>query len=214
MKTDNLKLLIKLGRSFGPVLYLNKQLIFSIVFITFFLLLSISYIYNLYIISGIANSKNYASLENNISSDLIDLINKKNEEHLAEIARQEYRSSRISKVENFFNIYNAVIKGYGYLFVDAADRCGGDYSVLVGIAGAESALGRSPIRSYNPFGYLDGDTYDSWESAISHIACEISQTHISKCGQDLWCMVNRYTGPESDKDLWVRNVGWFMRQVQ
>ncbi len=124
-------------------------------------------------------------------------------------------NEEINKVERFFDVYNggAVIKGYGKIIVEQARRCGGDYKILVGIAGNESGLGRVPYKKYNPFGYIDGVQYSSWEEAIKKLSCVISQRFIAPCNKDLYCIINKYGGHDTDREKWIKNVSWFMSQV-
>lgn len=125
------------------------------------------------------------------------------------------RQAQIDKVESFFASYTggAVLKGYGDIIVDQADKCGGDYRVLVGIAGSESGLGRVMYKKYNPYGYLNGVQYGSLEEALTDLSCKISQQHIAPCGTDLWCLGRRYAGPGDDLSHFVSKVRWFMEQV-
>lgn len=128
---------------------------------------------------------------------------------LAEIEQE------VARVEAFFASYTggAVMQGYGRIIVEQARACGGDYRVLVGIAGNESGLGRVPYKLYNPYGYLDGVQYESWEHSLTFLSCVISQKFIAPCNADLRCIIRRYGGPETDQEKWIRNVSWFMGQV-
>lgn len=126
---------------------------------------------------------------------------------------EQARQAKINKVEAFFKEYGAVMQGYGHILVDQAEKCGGDYKVLVGIAGSESGLGRVMYKSYNPFGYLDGVQYASMEEAIEVLSCKISQQHIAPCNGDLNCIAERYTGQHDDLGHFVSKVRWFMDQV-
>jgi hypothetical protein len=123
------------------------------------------------------------------------------------------RQERINKVESYFRLYGSSLVGYGHIFVDQSEQCGGDYRVLVGIAGSESGLGRINVLKYNPFGYLDGVQYSSQEEALTILSCRISQQHIAPCGQDLYCLGRRYAGPSDDLDHFVSKVAFFFDQV-
>lgn len=123
------------------------------------------------------------------------------------------RAERIAKVKAFFQRYGARLQGYEAIFVDKAEECGGDYRILVGIAGSESGLGRIMYKKYNPFGYLNGVEYASQEEALNFLACQISQQHIARCGDDLYCLGRRYAGPGDDLELFVSKVRWFAQQV-
>ncbi len=123
------------------------------------------------------------------------------------------RQRQIDKVENFFDQYGSPLMGYGYIIVDKAEECGGDYRVLIGIAGSESGLGRINYKLYNPYGYLDGVQYPDQKTALEILSCKVSQQHISVCGTNLTCLGNRYAGPSDDLDHFISKVAWFMKQV-
>jgi hypothetical protein len=124
------------------------------------------------------------------------------------------RQFRINKVETYFKAYGSPLSGYGYIFVDQAERCGGNYRVLVGIAGSESGLGRINYKTFNPFGYLNNVQYTSYEQALTDLACKISRQHIAVCGTDLDCLARRYIGGGGDDpDLFISKVRFFMNQV-
>lgn len=109
--------------------------------------------------------------------------------------------------------YNSPFQGLGFIIVDAAARCGGDYKTLLAIAGNESGFGRIPYKLYNPFGYLNGVTYSGWEEALDFLSCRISQQYIAPCNNDLYCIVKNYAGPTDDKERWVYNINWFRNQI-
>ncbi len=135
-------------------------------------------------------------------------------ERRAELKRkQQERQAKINKVEAFFASYGAVMQGYAHILVDQADKCGGDYRVLVGIAGSESGLGRIMYKKYNPYGYLDGVQYSSLEEALTVLSCRISQKHIAPCNGNLTCIAERYTGKKDDVSHFIGKVDWFMDQV-
>lgn len=125
----------------------------------------------------------------------------------------EQRQDAINRVESLFARYGSNLAGYGHILVDQSKACGGDYKVLVGIAGSESGLGRINVLRFNPFGYLNGVQYDNYEQALTILSCKVSQQHISKCGEDLYCLARRYTGPGDDQDLFVSKIAWFMSQI-
>ncbi|MDQ6985297.1 MAG: hypothetical protein Q9M91_05360 [Candidatus Dojkabacteria bacterium] len=120
----------------------------------------------------------------------------------------------IERVRSFFYRYGAVLSGTEEIIVRKARECGGDYRLLIGIAGNESGLGRIPYKLYNPYGYLNGVQYSSWEESINTLSCEISRVHLAPCNNELRCVINRYAGnDDTDKELWIKNVTWFMNQV-
>lgn len=127
---------------------------------------------------------------------------------------QKIRADKIAKITDLFNDYNSPMRGYEELIFNRANECGGDYKVLIGIAGNESGLGRIPYKTYNPYGYLDGKQYSGWEESLSFLSCVISERFLKPCNNDLACIINKYAGPLDDKSLWIRNVTYFINQLQ
>ncbi len=141
----------------------------------------------------------------------VELVKAKNEQ-TAKLVQQE-KEQKIQKVEDIFAKYNSPMKGYGYIIVEQAEACGGDYKILVAIAGNESGFGRVPYKLYNPFGYLDGRQYSGWEESLSYISCQISKRFIKPCNGDLNCIVRTYAGPQDDKERWVKNITYFINKI-
>jgi hypothetical protein len=135
------------------------------------------------------------------------------EQQAAVIKKAKARQAKIDRVEAFFRSYGAKMTGYGHILVDQAEKCGGDYRVLVGIAGSESGLGRAMYKKYNPYGYLNGVQYSSLTEALTYLSCKVSSQHIAPCGTDLYCLAKRYAGPQDDLEHFVGKVRWFMNQV-
>ncbi|GAB4285439.1 MAG: hypothetical protein Kow0081_3260 [Candidatus Dojkabacteria bacterium] len=148
------------------------------------------------------------SLETHLKQQLISLT-----EYEAHVATELMLKDRIAKVKRFFESYGAKITGYEEIIVRKAHECGGDYRVLVGIAGNESGLGRIPYKLYNPYGYLNNTQYSSWEESLSILSCEISQRFLAPCNNDLYCIIRKYGGAETNQTKWIQNVTWFMSQV-
>lgn len=151
-------------------------------------------------------AKKLLKVDSNLEGRIVDILTNLEEEKL--IADQIY------KVQAFFINYNSPMQGYEEIIVRKAHECGGDYAILVGIAGNESGLGKIPYKKYNPYGYLDGIEYSGWEESLTKLSCVISQRFIMPCSGDLACIVRKYAGPVDDQELWIRNVSWFINQVR
>lgn len=123
------------------------------------------------------------------------------------------RQAAINRVQAFMRSYGSPLVEYAPIIVDQAQACGGNYRILVGIAGSESGLGRINYKLYNPYGYLNGVQYSGFEEALTVLSCRISQQFLSVCKDDLWCLVKRYAGPQDDPQLFVSKVAWFASQV-
>jgi hypothetical protein len=125
----------------------------------------------------------------------------------------EEQQRKIESVEAIFRKYNSPMQGYAELIINRTTECGGDYKIIVAIAGNESGFGRIPYKKYNPYGYLDGVQYSGWEEALDYLSCKISEQHLAPCNNDLYCIIQRYGGPETDQAKWLRNIRWFMEQI-
>jgi hypothetical protein len=134
-------------------------------------------------------------------------------EELRRVEKEQKISEAIVSVEALFDAYNSPMAGLGETIVRRADECGGDYKLLVAIAGNESGFGRIPYKLYNPFGYLDGVQYSSWYEAVNYLSCKISVQHLAPCNNDVACVVVRYGGSDTDREKWIRNIQWFMNQL-
>ncbi len=139
----------------------------------------------------------------------VKLLLENEREELIEARRQD----QISRVKRLFNSYGSPLVGYEELIVDRSEECGADFKVIVGIAGSESGLGKINYKRYNPFGYLDGVQYPDQETALYELICKISANHLSFCGSDLQCLVNRYAGPGDNANHFVSKVQWFINQL-
>lgn len=129
-----------------------------------------------------------------------------------EIKEAEY-AVNLEKTTAILTKYNSPFKDLGYILVQKTQECGGDYRVLLAIAGNESGFGRIPYKLYNPFGYLNGVQYSGWEEALSVISCKIAKEYLVPCNNSPECIVRRYAGEGDDKEKWVRNIYWFINQI-
>lgn len=133
--------------------------------------------------------------------------------YLEDFRKDQILDLRASKVRALLERYNSPMIGYERIIVEQADRCGGDYRLLTAIAGNESGFGNVPYRLYNPYGYLNNVTYSGWEEALTFLSCKISEQHLAPCNNEVACVITRYGGPDTDTDLWIRNINWFISQV-
>jgi len=129
-----------------------------------------------------------------------------------EIKKATY-DNNVARAEAILSKYSSPFSGLGYILVQKTEECGGDFRVLLAIAGNESGFGRIPYKSYNPFGYLNGVQYSGWEESLSVLSCKIAQQYLVPCNNSPECIVRKYAGPSDDKDKWVRNINWFINQI-
>lgn len=161
---------------------------------------------------GIRTLQINSATDNQVLNQAID---RQLEQKRTEIIKAR-RKTQINKVERLFKKYRngkSPLIGYGSIIVDQAQACGGDYQILIGIAGSESGLGYSMYKRYNPYGFLNGVQYPNLETALKELSCLVSRNHISVCKTDLTCLARRYTGPKDDKQHFISKIRWFMNQV-
>ncbi len=190
-----------------------KKLAAGIIPLGILILLIYSVVPNTSLVTNLNSEARYADSLHPVTQKYIEEEKVKVNQKIQAILDEEQIQREIAKVKEFFTSYGAVMSGYEEILVRRSHECGGDYRVLVGIAGNESGLGRIPYNLYNPFGYLDSMTYSSWEESLNKLSCVISQRFIGPCASDLQCIINKYGGPDTDQEKWIRNVSWFMRQV-
>ncbi len=140
------------------------------------------------------------------------IFSKAKDSRVEQIERDSLQN-QINSVEALFARYNSPMSGYAELIIKRAVECGGDYRIIIAIAGNESGFGRIPYKLYNPYGYLDGVQYSGWEESLYIITCKVSAGFLAPCNQDLNCIINKYGGHDTDKPKWVRNIQYFMNQL-
>ncbi len=170
---------------------------------------------DLWLISEYSQTPGLTTLQTGVSIADVELhpLGTANLEAELQLQQKANRDAAVLRVRNFLFAYGSNMEPYAEILVDQSIACGGDYRILIGIAGSESGLGRSNYKLYNPFGYLDGVQYGSYEEALTILSCKISTQHISKCGTDIYCLAKRYSGPDTDINLFVSKVTWFANQV-
>lgn len=163
--------------------------------------------------------KNQTSVNNNLPDtntitveplNISQAIVKKAAQDKINFLKEEEIKYKVYLIEVLLERYNSPMKGLGRLIYDRTTECGGDYKVVVAIAGNESGFGRVSYKLYNPFGYLDGVQYDSFEHAVDVISCKIAERFLAPCNNDLTCVINKYGGHDTDKPKWIRNISYFM----
>ncbi len=97
--------------------------------------------------------------------------------------------------------------------IDKANECGVDYKLMIAIAGYESGYGRKPMKKYNPYGWRNGKTYNSFKEAISEITCQFSNKYIKKGRDTVEEISNIYLGSNGNHDAWIKNVTYIRSQI-
>lgn len=127
--------------------------------------------------------------------------------------KEREKAEKIRKAEVLLENYQSPFKGLSEIIIRRAEECGGDWRVLMGIAGNESGFGRIPYRLYNPFGYLNNTTYSGWEEALEVLSCRIATRFLKPCNNDLRCIIATYGGPDTDKERWILNIQFFINRL-
>jgi flagellum-specific peptidoglycan hydrolase FlgJ len=97
--------------------------------------------------------------------------------------------------------------------IDKANECGVDYKLMIAIAGYESGYGRKPMKKYNPYGWRNGKTYNSFKEAISEITCQFGNKYIKKGLDTVREISNIYLGSDGNHDAWIKNVTYIKSQI-
>jgi len=131
----------------------------------------------------------------------------------AQQQKDRIRNAIVERMEQIISNYGGHMSGLADNLYDNALACGGDPALLFAIAGNESGFGRIPYKLYNPFGYLDGRQYASWEESINYLSCKISTQHLVPCGNEVNCVIKRYGGSDTNKEQWIKNINWFRSMI-
>lgn len=139
-----------------------------------------------------------------------ELIEKNNEPVLNRFIQEQREQEEINSIQQTLEQRGSPLAPYAGVIYKQAQACGGDYRVLLGIAGNESNLGQVNYKLYNPYGYLNGVQYASYEEALTILSCEISQLFLAPCNNDLSCIIASYGGPDTDQEKWIRDAQFFI----
>lgn len=153
-------------------------------------------------------------VEHEITAKNVHDVQNQIAEKKEELRKKQEREENIRKTEALLARYNSPMQGYGEIIVRRAEECGGDYKVLMGIAGNESGFGRIPYKRFNPYGYLDGVQYSGWDTSLDFLSCRIAQRFLVPCNNDLTCIINKYGGSDTNRGKWISNVQFFINQLQ
>lgn len=205
-RKDRLQTLLYISLYSSIVTLLTLPLVFGLYFLTSFTKDQLNQ----------AEAKTY-SLRNEAGSSVIlpeirQEIETKRFQKISEIEEQVL-AEKTAKIEALLARYNSPMAGLGRLMINRSTECGGDYKIVVAIAGNESGFGRIPYKLYNPFGYLDGVQYAGFEDAVNQISCKISKEFLKPCNNNLECVIRTYGGPDTDKPKWISNITFFMNQL-
>jgi len=120
-------------------------------------------------------------------------------------------------IEAYLQKHNSPLYPYASKLLEAAERYGVDYSLIVAIAQCESNLcKKSPPGSYNCWGFENGKTkFLSWEQAFNQVAKTLKEGYIDKGLITPEEIMPKYAPPSVDKGgPWAKCVTQFMEELK
>ena len=129
---------------------------------------------------------------------------------------------RAAQLEKYLITRKSPMAASAKTFVEVADQCPMDWTLLPAIAGKESAFGRIiPINSYNAFGWAvytgqtSGAVFDSWDHAIQRVGEGLCENYI-KQGRNTPELIEQLYTPQSARTHggWRTDVTFMMEQIK
>lgn len=126
-------------------------------------------------------------------------------------------ADEVQQIDAFLHKNGSPMAGLGNVFVAAGKKYGVDPRLVVGIAGAESSLGKYAYRPYNAWGWggRAGHSFGSWEESIAQVTKGLRDGYISQGRTTPAAIVSKYapSSDGNDEAQWASNVGHFMKQL-
>jgi len=126
-------------------------------------------------------------------------------------------ADEVQQIDAFLHKNGSPMVGLGNVFVAAGRKYGVDPRLVVGIAGAESTLGKYAYRPYNAWGWggRAGHSFGSWEESIAQVTKGLRDGYISQGRTTPATIVSKYapSSDGNDEAQWASNVGHFMKQL-
>lgn len=120
-------------------------------------------------------------------------------------------------IERYFKKHNSPLLPYTKQLLEAADKYGVDYRLIVAIAQCESNLcKKSPPESYNCWGFENGKTkFLSWEQAFNSVAKTLKERYIDQGLTTPEEIMPKYAPPSVEKGgPWAKCVNYFMEELE
>jgi hypothetical protein len=126
-------------------------------------------------------------------------------------------ADEVQQIDALLGKHGSPMKGLGNVFVAAGRKYGVDPRLVVGIAGAESNLGKYAYHPYNAWGWggRAGHTFGSWEQSIATITKGLRDGYVGQGRTTPAAIVSKYApgSDGNDEAQWVANVGSFMKEL-
>ncbi len=120
-------------------------------------------------------------------------------------------------IEAYLQKHNSPLYPYASKLLEAAERYGVDYRLIVAIAQCESNLcKKSPPGSYNCWGFENGKTkFLSWEQAFNQVAKTLKEGYIDQGLTTPEEIMPKYAPPSVEKGgPWAKCVNQFMEDLE
>jgi hypothetical protein len=123
---------------------------------------------------------------------------------------REKAQARYASLESYLSRYGSPLAPYAKDFVDAGDKYGVDYRVVVAIAGREQTFGVAWPGSSNNFWGYGGYHWPSVSTAIWEYTRMLSQEYPGLSHGDIYGSASRYAASSS----WAAGVAEFYGELQ
>jgi len=120
-------------------------------------------------------------------------------------------------IEAYLQKHNSPLYPYASKLLEAAERYGVDYRLIIAIAQCESNLcKKSPPGSYNCWGFENGKTkFLSWEQAFNQVAKTLKEGYIDQGLTTPEEIMPKYAPPSVEKGgPWAKCVNQFMEDLE
>ncbi len=109
-------------------------------------------------------------------------------------SRAKEREKSITRLVNYLRSQGSPVanRKLAEQIISTSERSGGDYKMIVAIAGVESGFCRANYKKYNCFGYLNNVQYSSFEMAFAALIPKISREYVRVYGTNFKAFAKAY----------------------
>jgi len=120
-------------------------------------------------------------------------------------------------IEKYLKKHKSPLLPYARQLLEASERYGVDYRLIVAIAQCESNLcKRAPAGSYNCWGFENGETrFLSWEQALNQVAKTLRERYLDQGLTTPEQIMPKYAPPSVEKGgPWAKCVNQFIEELE
>lgn len=120
-------------------------------------------------------------------------------------------------IAKYLEKYHSPLLPYANELLQASDKYGVNYQLIMAIAQCESNLcKKSPPGSYNCWGFENGDTrFLSWEQALNQVAKTLKEGYLDHGLTTPEEIMPKYAPPSVEKGgPWAKCVNQFMKELE